>query len=148
SANLRLDARQHSLTLQLNGITRTNSIPRWSHISSKGPEPKWTGRANGANILGRPAWRLWDLVSMQVGLEGSASRPISRYRHGVFSCAGCCETGPAVFSATGVPATKKAPKRKTDNAKTNAVAAKPHRIDVHHHIVPPRYIADMGLKWV
>jgi hypothetical protein len=86
-------------------------------------------------------------MSMQVGLEGSASRPISRYRHGVFSCAGCCGTGPAVFSATGAPATKRAPKRKTDSAKTNP-AAKPHRIDVHDHIVPPRYITDMGLKWV
>ena len=87
-------------------------------------------------------------MSMQVGLEGGASRPIARFRHGVFSCAGCCEPRPVAFSATGVPA-KKAPKRKTDNAKTNAAAAaKPHRIDVHHHIVPPRYITDMGLTWV
>jgi predicted TIM-barrel fold metal-dependent hydrolase len=87
-------------------------------------------------------------MSMQVGLEGGASRPIARFRHGVFSCAGCGEPRPVAFSATGVPA-KKAPKRKTDNAKTNAAAAaKPHRIDVHHHIVPPRYITDMGLTWV
>jgi predicted TIM-barrel fold metal-dependent hydrolase len=88
-------------------------------------------------------------MTMQAGLDAGTSRPISRYRRGVLSCAGCCQAGPLAFSATGVPATKKAPKRKPGNAnEPAAAAAKPHRIDVHHHIVPPRYVTDMGLKWV
>ncbi|MGZ3288423.1 MAG: amidohydrolase family protein, partial [Xanthobacteraceae bacterium] len=88
-------------------------------------------------------------MTMQAGLDAGTSRPISRYRRGVLSCAGCCQAGPLAFSATGVPATKKAPKRKPGNAnETAAAAANPHRIDVHHHIVPPRYVSDMGLKWV
>ena len=88
-------------------------------------------------------------MTMQSGLDAGASRPIARYRRGVLSCAGCCQAGPLAFSATGVPATKKAPKRKPGNVKEPAAAAaKPHRIDVHHHIVPPRYVTDMGLKWV
>ena len=88
-------------------------------------------------------------MTMQAGLDAGASRPIARYRRGVLSCAGCCQAGPLAFSATGVPATKKAPKRKPGNVKEPAAAAaKPHRIDVHHHIVPPRYVTDMGLKWV
>ncbi|MGZ3546676.1 MAG: amidohydrolase family protein, partial [Gemmatimonadaceae bacterium] len=88
-------------------------------------------------------------MTMQAGLDAGTSRPISRYRRGVLSCAGCCQAGPLAFSATGVPAAKEAPKRKPGNAKeTAAAAANPHRIDVHHHIVPPRYVTDMGLKWV
>src|SRR5512144_3173903 len=97
------------------------------------------------------AWRggCGNLMTMQAGLDAGASRPIARYRRGVLSCAGCCQAGPLAFSATGVPATKKAPKRKPGNVKEPAAAAaKPHRIDVHHHIVPPRYVTDMGLKWV
>ena len=90
-------------------------------------------------------------MTMQVGVGESASRPISRFRHGFAACAGCCEPrrSSLAFSATGVPGTKKAPKAKSDAGRQNAAAAaKPHRIDVHHHIVPPRYVTDMGLKWV
>ncbi len=89
-------------------------------------------------------------MTMQVGVGESASRPISRFRHGFAACAGCCEPRRSLaFSATGVPATKKAPKRKSDTCQQDAAAAaKPHRVDVHHHIVPPRYVTDMGLKWV
>jgi hypothetical protein len=79
-------------------------------------------------------------MTMQVGVGESASRPISRFRHGFAACAGCCEPRRSLaFSATGGPASKKAPKGKSDASTQNAAAAaKPHRIDVHHHIVPPR----------
>ena len=30
-------------------------------------------------------------MTMQVGVGESASRPISRFRHGFAACAGCCE---------------------------------------------------------
>jgi hypothetical protein len=79
-------------------------------------------------------------MTMQVGVGESAARPISRFQHGFAACSACCEPRRSLaFSVTGVPATKKAPKGKSDTGKQNAAAAaKPHRIDVHHHIVPPR----------
>jgi predicted TIM-barrel fold metal-dependent hydrolase len=51
--------------------------------------------------------------------------------------------------APAAPARRKAPKALASSAGALAdTASKPHRIDVHHHIVPPRYVSDMGLEWV
>jgi 6-methylsalicylate decarboxylase len=84
-------------------------------------------------------------------LGAAGGVPGARFLHGRFACCACGGPRPASFSATAVQKPRaKAPKAraKAPAAERTIAASKPHRIDVHHHIIPPRYLSDMGLKWV
>ncbi|MEA2949221.1 MAG: 6-methylsalicylate decarboxylase, partial [Alphaproteobacteria bacterium] len=93
------------------------------------------------------------MTIMQPGTDGRMPRRISPIRRRVLGCPACCvrETNSLGFAATpgGAPRAKQGAKAETQGAaETLGSVSKPHRIDVHHHIIPPRYISDMGLTWV
>jgi 6-methylsalicylate decarboxylase len=84
-------------------------------------------------------------------LGAAGGVPGARSLHGRFTCCACGGLRPANFSAMAVQKPRvKAPKArvKAPASERLIAASKPHRIDVHHHIIPPRYLSDMGLKWV
>ena len=75
----------------------------------------------------------------------------SHYRSGLFPF-GCpiCKLSPALFAATSAKTgiRKTAAKSKADDHSQRSASAQPQRIDVHHHIIPPRYMPEMGMAWV
>ena len=82
-------------------------------------------------------------------LGAAGGVPGARFLHERLVCCLCGEPRPASFSATAVQKPRvKAPKAraKAPAAERTIAASKPHRIDVHHHIIPPRYLSDMGLR--
>jgi predicted TIM-barrel fold metal-dependent hydrolase len=93
------------------------------------------------------------MTMMQPGTDGRMPRRISPIRRRVLGCPACRvrEINSLGFAATpgGARRAKQGAKAETQGAaETVGSVTKPHRIDVHHHIIPPRYISDMGLTWV
>ena len=80
----------------------------------------------------------------------SISAPaVSRHRHlGVMSGCPLCKLRPEMLAATVSKRRRRKTEAKSGESDLKTAATTPHRIDVHHHIIPPRYIQEMGLTWV
>ena len=77
---------------------------------------------------------------------------VLRHSHlGLLSGCPLCKLRPELLMATTPKhrgQRRTSAESKSGESDRGVVSTIPHRIDVHHHIIPPRFIPEMGMSWV